>query len=296
MKHTFSTSILFLVLTLGTIETISAATYKDLLRYETVYLPHLNAQEGAFIYGKTEGHGSFISAPRSSGQGFKTKSISGTSNNHYPYGQITVQSYGGSSYTQLNVNRAFLGNGLLYMYPNGMRNNYNKNGNGWDDVPSNSCYISANHNGTNKHTNIVVRTYNKATGYLNHIVMRGEKDRVATVIQTPLQARKGILTNEVEVTTDTWPDYVFDAEYTLTPLDELDSYLKTEQHLPGIPSEKEIKENGLGLKDMTTRQMEKIEELTLYTIQQHKQIADQNSRITQLEEQLQQVLSRLPLD
>jgi len=69
-----------------------------------------------------------------------------------------------------------------------------------------------------------------------------------------------------------WPDYVFDENYKLPSLYQLESSLKTEKHLPGIPSATEIKKDGLLVGDMQTKMMEKIEELTLYIISLQKQI------------------------
>lgn len=62
------------------------------------------------------------------------------------------------------------------------------------------------------------------------------------------------------------PDYVFKPEYRLMPLNELKTFVNSNSHLPNIPSEKEIKENGLSLEEMQLKLLEKIEELTLYMI------------------------------
>src|SRR5690606_2110158 len=78
------------------------------------------------------------------------------------------------------------------------------------------------------------------------------------------------------------PDYVFgqyfegrsDAkpEYVLISLEELERCIKQNHHLPKIPSASEMEENGISLKEMNLLLLEKIEELTLYTIQQQKEI------------------------
>jgi hypothetical protein len=69
-----------------------------------------------------------------------------------------------------------------------------------------------------------------------------------------------------------WPDYVFSPSYKLKPLNELEQYVRQNQHLPGIPSAEEIKKNGTGLGEMQRLQMEKIEELTLYILELKKEI------------------------
>lgn len=87
-----------------------------------------------------------------------------------------------------------------------------------------------------------------------------------------LSAEGKITTQEVEVTLDGWSDYVFEEGYQLNPLSEVEKFIKENKHLPGIPSEKEIVENGLSVGEMNQKMMEKIEELTLYVIQLEKEI------------------------
>jgi hypothetical protein len=80
-----------------------------------------------------------------------------------------------------------------------------------------------------------------------------------------------IRSTEVVVETG-WADYVFDKKYKLAPLYEVEEFIQQNKHLPNIPSAKEIKSKGLHLGDTQKRMMEKIEELTLYIIQQQKEI------------------------
>jgi len=76
---------------------------------------------------------------------------------------------------------------------------------------------------------------------------------------------------KVEVS-NSWPDYVFAPEYDLKTLQELDSYVKEHQHLPEMPSAKQVMEEGIGLSEMNALLLKKIEELTLYIIQQNARI------------------------
>lgn len=69
-------------------------------------------------------------------------------------------------------------------------------------------------------------------------------------------------------------DYVFDDNYKLLPLEKVMEYVLINKHLPEIPSAKEIKENGLNLGEMQNKLLQKIEELTLYIIEQQKQIEE----------------------
>lgn len=78
---------------------------------------------------------------------------------------------------------------------------------------------------------------------------------------------------EVQVTnTSPWPDYVFNKTYKLMNIDSLDNYIKTNNHLPGMPSAEDVtKKDGVELGDMTTRLLKKVEELTLYVIELKKE-------------------------
>ena len=80
-----------------------------------------------------------------------------------------------------------------------------------------------------------------------------------------------IRSTEVVVETG-WADYVFDKKYQLKSLYEVEAFIQQNNHLPNIPPAAEIEKNGLHLGDTQKRMMEKIEELTLYLIQQQKEI------------------------
>jgi hypothetical protein len=76
-----------------------------------------------------------------------------------------------------------------------------------------------------------------------------------------------------------WPDYVFTDEHPRMKLDQLENYIRTYKHLPGIPSAAQIEKQGLQLGSMQRMQMEKIEELTLYIIELKKEIDDLRKQI-----------------
>jgi hypothetical protein len=78
---------------------------------------------------------------------------------------------------------------------------------------------------------------------------------------------------KVRVSTQGFCDYVFDDQYQLMSLDELSEFIKTNKHLPNIPSEAEVmKEGNFDLGEMNKILLEKIEELTLYILQQEERI------------------------
>lgn len=102
-------------------------------------------------------------------------------------------------------------------------------------------------------------------------------DNVLT-IESPLKKllllnNQGLLqVREVKIDMLTWPDYVFDSKYDLMPLQKVEQYILLNKHLPNVPDAKKIEENGVNLGEMNKVLMEKIEELTLYLIQQNKRI------------------------
>jgi hypothetical protein len=90
-----------------------------------------------------------------------------------------------------------------------------------------------------------------------------------------LYVNGGILTTKVKVAnycSASWADYVFAADYVLPPLADVETYIKENSHLPNIPSAMDIEKEGLDIADMQSKQMAKIEELTLYMIGMKKEI------------------------
>ncbi|MGB4205312.1 MAG: hypothetical protein WBJ84_06790 [Bacteroidales bacterium] len=86
-----------------------------------------------------------------------------------------------------------------------------------------------------------------------------------------------ILATEVEVKLfGNWPDFVFLKDYNLMPLNEVEQFINENGHLPNVPSEVQVKENGINLGQMNAVLLQKIEELTLHII-------DLNKRISELE-------------
>lgn len=98
---------------------------------------------------------------------------------------------------------------------------------------------------------------------------------------------KKLYTEEVEVRVDAmgiyWPDYVFEKDFRLTPLNEVENYIKAYSHLPDVPSENELKNNGLKLGEMEAILLKKIEELTLYIIEQNKELYELKQRVNNIQ-------------
>lgn len=87
-----------------------------------------------------------------------------------------------------------------------------------------------------------------------------------------LEVNGTIRSKEVIVEATGWPDYVIEADYKLPTLAEIEAYIKAYNHLPGVPSAKQVEENGLTLGEMNALLLKKIEELTLHTIAIKKEV------------------------
>ncbi|MGV6860238.1 MAG: hypothetical protein ACWA41_00610 [Putridiphycobacter sp.] len=105
---------------------------------------------------------------------------------------------------------------------------------------------------------------------------------------------------EIRVDEDNWPDYVFNENFTVLSLEDVAKYIQQHKHLPGVPSAEEIKTEGLSVGKMQKILMQKIEELTLYTLEQNNQIQNLETKVNtlenenvQLKTELQQINDRL---
>ncbi len=84
---------------------------------------------------------------------------------------------------------------------------------------------------------------------------------------------------QVETASTTWPDYVFAKDYHLPSLTEVEKYIQENKHLENVPSAKEIEKNGHSLGEMDKILLKKVEELTLYVIQQQKEIEELKKKL-----------------
>ena len=89
---------------------------------------------------------------------------------------------------------------------------------------------------------------------------------------------------EIKVTTTPTADFVFDEAYEIPSLEFIDTYIKENKHLPEIASAKEMEKNGVNIGEFQIKLLQKIEELTLYTIEQHTLLKSQK---TELQTQMQ---------
>lgn len=97
-----------------------------------------------------------------------------------------------------------------------------------------------------------------------------------------------IRAKEIKVET-TWSDFVFYDNYTLPTLTEVEKHIKENRHLKDIPSADEVAENGIYLGEMDAKLLQKIEELTLYAIEQEKRIETQLLKLEKQEQMIEEL-------
>ena len=130
-------------------------------------------------------------------------------------------------------------------------------------------------------TNPIVDFYNGTTGWgvptvlLMRILGNGNVGIGTTSPEAKLTVKGKIVASEIQVKdVGNIPDYVFKPDYELMSLSKVEDFVKLNQHLPEVPSEKEFKENGMNMAEMNVLLLKKIEELTLYAIEQNKVIEE----------------------
>jgi hypothetical protein len=99
-----------------------------------------------------------------------------------------------------------------------------------------------------------------------------------------LSVNGNVRAKKVIVTQNGWSDYVFNDDYKLKPLSEVEVFIKRNKHLPDIPSAKEVEEKGISVGDNQALLLKKIEELTLYVIELKKENQQHSQRIQKLEQ------------
>ncbi len=119
------------------------------------------------------------------------------------------------------------------------------------------------------------------------VILQNGNIGIGTVSPTEkLTIKGGLIASKINVKApENIPDYVFEEDYNLLPLEEVEAYYKVNKHLPGILSEKEIKKSGkVDMGDMQMKLLEKIEELTIYVVEQQKEINAMQKEINRLKQ------------
>ncbi|MEM0996945.1 MAG: hypothetical protein AAGN35_07695 [Bacteroidota bacterium] len=115
------------------------------------------------------------------------------------------------------------------------------------------------------------------------IVMGGSSNNTTNHDDALLHVNGEAIARAVLVTDLNWSDFVFEDDYALRSLAEVEAFIEENGHLPDIPSAEEVEENGVSLGDMDARLLQKVEELTLYLIELEKDKAALVARLEQLE-------------
>jgi len=104
----------------------------------------------------------------------------------------------------------------------------------------------------------------------------------------PLAVNGKIRAKEVKVESD-WADFVFEDDYKLRSLSELETFIQKNKHLPEIPTEDEVQKEGISVGEMNAKLLQKIEELTLYLLEQNQKMEAQALQIEQLNQKVNQL-------
>ena len=98
-----------------------------------------------------------------------------------------------------------------------------------------------------------------------------------------IRATGTVRANEVKVTVNGAPDFVFAPDYRLRPLAEVEQFIAANRHLPEIAPAAEMEQNGVNMGELQMQLLQKVEELTLYMIEQQKLIEAMELRIKNYE-------------
>ncbi len=139
------------------------------------------------------------------------------------------------------------------------------------------------------------------TAYSNYQQDSSNANGIINQNKYSLWVSDGIVSEDFAIaSTSQWSDYVFDKNYTLTPLERLEEYVRENKHLPAIPSEADVKKNGYSLIRLNQGFLKTMEELTLYSIDQEKKIKqlaeqaqEQQRQYQQLAEEVQQLKAQV---
>ena len=135
----------------------------------------------------------------------------------------------------------------------------------------------------NTQTNVLVSDANGNLYYRSASSLATENP-----VRSSLAVNGTIKSHKIIISPDEWADYVFDSTYRLPGLTEVESYIHREHHLPGIPSAAAVQKDSLDVGASQAALLKKIEELTLYTIEQKKEMDSMKTRMEKLEKLLEE--------
>ncbi|MBI9056023.1 MAG: hypothetical protein JEY96_19535 [Bacteroidales bacterium] len=134
-------------------------------------------------------------------------------------------------------------------------------------------YLWMNYNNGDGNAHIGINTVNSGNVEILSLLHNGSAGIGTTETGTHKLAVEGTIgAREIIVEAGVWSDYVFNKDYELKNLEEVENFIEENNHLPDIPSEKEVLENGIELGKMDAKLLQKVEELTLYMIEMNKRM------------------------
>ncbi len=108
----------------------------------------------------------------------------------------------------------------------------------------------------------------------------------ADVLHSSLAVNGPIRAKSLTLSQTGWPDYVFDSSYHLLPLNEVEDYVRSNKHLPGVPAAAVVEKEGFSVGDVQSVMLKKIEELTLYNIAQQKELDALRQELNEMRKQM----------
>ena len=104
------------------------------------------------------------------------------------------------------------------------------------------------------------------------VVIGSQSISTGTETDFKLSVDGKLVAKDIVVTVYGWSDFVFEDNYKLKPLSQVEEYINLNGHLPDVPSEAEVIQNGMNVEEMNKVLLQKVEELTLYIIDMKKEI------------------------
>lgn len=178
----------------------------------------------------------------------------GTTN---PFSKLTVSGELSNSTSQVSILNSQGGHAIIRTGINGITN-------------QGMTFLLADSDGSNQQNVMVFSAY-------------GNVGIGTTKPSNKLDVNGTIHSKEVKVDMSGWSDFVFKKEYNLPNLTEVEKHITEKGHLKDIPNEEEVLKNGLNLGEINAKLLQKIEELTLYAIEQNKKIDNLEKRLEKVE-------------
>ncbi len=214
-------------------------------------------------------------------------------------GNIILNDIGG----HVGIGTSSPSNGLLHIYRNATIGNISSvnTANAGVRIQDNgsSLYIDGNTMYTNGNMvigTIADKSFSIGTNNVERFrITKTGNVGIGTVNPDSKLTVKGLIhSREVKVTaTAGGADFVFENDYDLRTIEEVESFIKKNKHLPEIASAKEMEKNGIHLAEMNIKLLQKIEELTLYTITQEKKLKKQENDVADLKALVEKLIKKI---